>query len=151
MFSDHKPLQFLFSETRPVPSMASARIQHWALTLSAYNYQIVYRPSQLQANADGLSRLPLKEESRDVPLPGDMILMMEALSNADYVVTGAAIWNWTDKDPVLSLLRLMVLHGWQPQAGGDDFRPCEQRKLELSVQNGCVVWGSRVVVPPQGR
>eukprot|EP00731_Ephydatia_muelleri_P003665 Em0001g3665a len=44
--------------------------------------------SQLQANADGLSRLPLKgEEPGDVPLPGDTILMMESLSNADSVVT----------------------------------------------------------------
>ena len=30
--SDHKPLQYLFSETRPVPPLASARIQRWALT-----------------------------------------------------------------------------------------------------------------------
>ena len=151
VFSDHKPLQFLFCETRPVPPMASARIQRWALTLSAYNYQIVYRPSQLQANADGLSRLPLKgEEPGDDPLPGDTILMMESLSNADSVVTATTIRSWTDKDPVLSLVRRMVLHGWQPQAS-DEFRPYEQRKLELSVQNGCVLWGSRVVVPPQGR
>ncbi|KAL5509176.1 hypothetical protein EMCRGX_G004493 [Ephydatia muelleri] len=131
--------------------MASARIQRWALTLSAYNYQIVYRPSQLQANADGLSRLPLKgEEPGDVPLPGDTILMMESLSNVDSVVTATTIRSWTDKDPVLSLVRRMVLHDWQPQAS-DEFRPYEQRKLELSVQNGCVLWGSRVVVPPQGR
>ncbi|KAL5473647.1 hypothetical protein EMCRGX_G028155 [Ephydatia muelleri] len=151
VFSDHKPLQFLFCETRPVPPMASARIQRWALTLSAYNYQIAYRPSQLQANADGLSRLPLKgEEPGDVPLPGDTILMMESLSNADSVVTATTIRSWTDKDIVLSLVRRMVLHGWQPQAS-DEFRPYEQRKLELSVQNGCVLWGSRVVVPPQGR
>ena len=151
VFSDHKPLQFLFCESRPVPPMASARIQRWALTLSAYNYQIVYRPSQLQANADGLSRLPLKgEEPGDVPLPGDTILMMESLSNANSVVTATTIRSWTDKDPVLSLVRRMVLHGWQPQAS-DEFRPYEQRKLELSVQNGCVLWGSRVVVPPQGR
>ncbi|KAL5500663.1 hypothetical protein EMCRGX_G012257 [Ephydatia muelleri] len=115
------------------------------------HYQIVYRPSQLQANADGLSRLPLKgEEPGDVPLPGDTILMMESLSNADSVVTATTIRSWTDKDPVLSLVRRMVLHGWQPQAS-DEFRPYEQRKLELSVQNGCVLWGSRVVVPPQGR
>ena len=26
-----------------------------------------------------------------------------------------------------------------------------QRKTELSVQDGCVLWGNRVVVPPQGR
>eukprot|EP00731_Ephydatia_muelleri_P007445 Em0003g1693a len=47
---------------------------------------------------------------------------------------------------VRSLVRQMVLHGWQPQAE-DDFRPYEQHKLELSVQNGCVLWGSRL----QGR
>ena len=28
-------------------------------------------------------------------------MMMEAMSNADSVVTAATIWNWTDKDPVL--------------------------------------------------
>ena len=33
---------------------------------------------------------------------------------------------------VLSLVRRMVLYGWQPQAG-DGFRPYEQCKLELSV------------------
>ena len=27
VYSDHKPLQFLFSETKPVPKMASSRIQ----------------------------------------------------------------------------------------------------------------------------
>ena len=34
--SDHKPLQYLLSESRAVPTMASARLQRWALLLSAY-------------------------------------------------------------------------------------------------------------------
>ena len=42
IYSDHKPLQHLFSESRIISPMASARIQRWALTLSAYNYQIRY-------------------------------------------------------------------------------------------------------------
>ena len=37
--SDHKPLQHIFSESKPIPTLASARIQLWALTLSAYNYR----------------------------------------------------------------------------------------------------------------
>ena len=36
--SYHKPLFFLFSEKKGIPQMASARIQRWALTLSAYQY-----------------------------------------------------------------------------------------------------------------
>ena len=69
VYSDHKPLQFLFSETKPVPTMASSRIQRWALTLSAYNYQMVFRPGKNQGNADGLSRLPLAEAPEEVPTP----------------------------------------------------------------------------------
>ena len=30
-------------------------------------------------------------------------------------------------------------------------KPYFQRKSELSVHHGCVLWGSRVVVPPSGR
>ena len=39
--------------------MASARVQRWALTLSAYNYKVQYVPGQDHANADMLSHLPL--------------------------------------------------------------------------------------------
>ena len=37
IYSDHKPPQHLFNETKPVPAMASARIQRWALTLGTYD------------------------------------------------------------------------------------------------------------------
>ena len=74
-YSDHKPLQYLFSESCPVPVMASGRIMRWALTLSAYEYQKTGK----QGNADGLSRLPVEEAPEVVPLPGDLVLMMEAL------------------------------------------------------------------------
>ena len=42
--SDHKPLQHLLGEKKGIPAMASARVQHWALMLSAYNYQVQYVP-----------------------------------------------------------------------------------------------------------
>ena len=148
--SDHKPLQFLFKEDKPVPTMASARIQRWALTLSAYDYRIVFRAGKENSNADGLSRLPLRESPSSVPVPGDTVLMMEALSDMGSAVSATTIKSWTDRDPVLSRVRRMVLHGWQQQEGVD-FQPYEQRKHELSVEDGCVLWGSRVVVPSAGR
>ncbi len=40
IFSDHKPLMHLFDSSRAIPPMASARVQRWALTLSAYEYEI---------------------------------------------------------------------------------------------------------------
>ena len=56
--SDHRPLSFLFSETKGVPQMASSRIQQWALTLAAYCYTICYKAGKQLSNADAFSRLP---------------------------------------------------------------------------------------------
>jgi len=61
ILSDHKPLQHLFGRSKAIPPMALARIQRWALTLSAYNYSINYKPGKDQAGADLLSRLLLPE------------------------------------------------------------------------------------------
>ena len=36
ILSDHKPLIYIFDETKSVPLMASARVQKWALILGAY-------------------------------------------------------------------------------------------------------------------
>ena len=146
--SDHKPLQYLLGETRGVPAMASARIQQWALTLSAYDYTIIYKPGAKMANADALSRLPLPVQPADVPLPGDVIFMLEALNTSP--VHAAQIRSWVNKDPLLSRVRENVRRGWQSTTEAA-MSPYQSRARELSVQDGCLLWGSRVVVPPQGR
>lgn len=42
ILTDHKPL-LLFSKMKAVPQMASPRIQHWAVTLRANEYTIMYK------------------------------------------------------------------------------------------------------------
>ena len=148
ILSDHKPLQHLLGETRAVPAMASARIQRWALTLGAYNYGIAYKPGKEHANADGLSRLPLPETPTQIPLPGETVLLMDTLANSP--VTAYKIKRWTDEDPLLSAVRRMILTGHVAMET-EGFQPFLKRKDELSVQDGCILWGSRVVIPPQGR
>ena len=69
ILSDHKPLQHLFKETSATPTLASARIQRWVLTLGAYDYQIEYKPGPAHGNADMLSRLPLPDKPVDIPVP----------------------------------------------------------------------------------
>lgn len=44
---------------------ASARIQHWAVFLSGFSYQIEYKNTRAHANAAGLSRLPLNCTKED--------------------------------------------------------------------------------------
>ena len=57
--TDHKPLITLLGPTSGIPTLAAARLQRWALILSAYSYDLEFRPTQLHSNADGLSRLPV--------------------------------------------------------------------------------------------
>ena len=146
--SDHRPLQHLFNESRAIPTMASARIQRWALTLSAYNYNIQYRPGKQLANADLLSRLPLSDTITDPPLPGETILLMEALNTSP--VTSANVETWTYHDKILSRVKQMILQRWK-KVNDTTFQPYLQRSKELTIQNDCILWGSRVVIPEVGR
>ena len=54
ILSDHKPLQH---QDKVTPPLASARIHRWALTLGAYDYQIMYKSGSKHGNANMLSRL----------------------------------------------------------------------------------------------
>ena len=67
--SDQKPPQHLLGERKGIPIMASARVQRWALTLSAYDYTVQYVPGKDNANADVFSRLPLSVQLKEVPMP----------------------------------------------------------------------------------
>ena len=61
--TDHKPLITILGHKKAIPPLAAARLQRWAILLSAYDYSLEFRPSQSHANADGLSRLPLRTTS----------------------------------------------------------------------------------------
>ena len=62
-------------------------------------------------------------------------------------VNAAQIRSWTSKDPVLSKVQTMVLQGWT-HTSLEQLQPYQQRKNQLSVQDGCVLLGGRVVVLP---
>ena len=76
---DHKPLQHLFGEKQGIPAMASARLQRWALILSAYQYTIEYKAGKQNANADSLSRLPLPDIPVEVPVTEETVFLMDTL------------------------------------------------------------------------
>ena len=59
LITDHKPLTTIFSPKSSLPALAAARLQRWAIILSAYQYEVEFRATDKHANADCLSRLPL--------------------------------------------------------------------------------------------
>ena len=69
----------MFSKNKPIPTLASALIQHWALILGAYNYKIQYKTRKENSNADVLSCLLLPESPGNVPLPAETIFLLDTL------------------------------------------------------------------------
>ena len=148
--TDHKPLTHIFSESRATPTMASGRIQRWALILGGYDYAIQYKEGKNMANADALSRLPLKTPEMEVPRPPELVHLVEYLDSTP--LTSSKIRVWTVHDPILSKVMKWVQEGWPARARTEsDLQPYFQRRDELSTEGGCLLWGSRVVIPPRGR
>ena len=150
LVTDHKPLLGLFDEDKPVPVQASARIQRWALTLATYQYTLRFKPTQAHANADALSRLPLSEKPVSVPIPAETILLLETIEASP--ISSTDIQKWTRRDPLLSRVLGLVENGWPDDHESDPaLKAYRTRRAELSVQDGCILWGNRVIIPQPGR
>ena len=84
LVTDHKPLTAILGPKRGIPSLAAARLQRWAWTLSAYHYDIEFRPTGKHANADGLSRLPLDGIPPEDSYSDPRIFNISLLLSTDY-------------------------------------------------------------------
>ena len=146
--SNHKPLCYLFKENSATPPLASAHIQRWELILGGYDYVIEYKPGESHSNADFLSCLPLPEAPEIVPVPPEIISLVETLDSS--TVTSKHIKQWTVKDPTLSKVSDVLLQG-RLNKHTTGVQPYHQMAEELSVHDGCILRGSRVVVTPAGR
>ena len=78
--------------------------------LSAYNYTVGYKPGYQHTNADTISRLPLPDHRKEVPLPREMVLIFDTLNSSP--LTAAEVKTLLEKDPVLSRVHNNVLRGW---------------------------------------
>lgn len=88
--------------------MASARIVLGIqITLSNYQYHLKYKCGEHNANADGLSRLPLPTTTGCVPVLEEAILAFTIID--DTPVTAKMIAQWTARDPILAQVCQFVL------------------------------------------
>lgn len=118
-------------------------MQWWVLILMAYNYEIEYRPSADHANWDALSRLPSKVGDGTAEGKIFYFSVME-----DLPVKANDIAHSTNKDPVFSRVRELTLNCWPSHLREKTLKPFFIRRTELSVEQGCILWGMRVIVPP---
>ena len=107
---------------------------------------VQYRNTLRHGNADALSRLPLTvEEGEEDEASQLFVKLVEHLP-----VTYSQLREATQKDPTLSKVLQFALNGWPVvMEDNQSLKPYFDRQYELSVEQGCLVWGLRVVIPQQ--
>ena len=140
--TDNKALSRIIHPNTAIPNIAAARLVRWSVILAAYDYEIELKPTQKHLNADMLSRLPVSAASNNY-LPNSINTMQ-----IDFLpITAQKIRLATAQDPTLSrVIRYLSQDMW-PQDISSDLKPYFDKRLELSLENGILLWGLRVVIP----
>ena len=91
MVTDHAALQHFHTAKTKNPKLA-----RWALLLSNYDFQVMYRPGKVHTNADGLSR----SRQADAPLESGLDVMSSHLDSAVAALEADASAGNLDGDPI---------------------------------------------------
>jgi len=115
-----------------VSAVAAARLQGWALLLSAHTNELEFRATTLHSNADALSVTLAREY---------YLQQLDCLP-----VTSQEIRKANEQDPMRSEVHLYLLRGWPAQVDAN-LRSHHSKLAELSVEAGCLMWGGREIIP----
>jgi hypothetical protein len=138
--SDHKPLEMIHLKNL---MSAPPRLQRMLLRLQGYDVTIRYKPGKEMLLSDGLSRLnPLKEQSFEKE--NVQINFVQFSDNKIETLKEA-----TSSDPELAALRDIVVDGWPEKRHmvPKPIQPYWAFRDELSIENGLVLKGGRIVIP----
>ena len=147
LITDCQPLTAIFNPHKSIPVTAAARLQRYAIFLSGFDYDIRYKSTKQNSNVDALSRLPVKSTADQ---DEDDECSVYYTSQIDQLpVSSAEIARETRRDKLLSRVYEHVATGWPPDACVENqaLKPYFTRRNELSIHQGVIMWGCRVVVP----
>jgi len=136
LVTDHRPLCKILGEKEGIPPLVAARMQRWALLLSAYQYKIQYVPGKQSYVANCMSRLPSLTGKRDSAERVHSVVLTEQLP-----ILASQIARASKTDSEIASMLTFVQYGSWPSGSSKTFSPFYSRRHELSVVDGCLVWG----------
>nr|XP_023026404.1 uncharacterized protein K02A2.6-like [Leptinotarsa decemlineata] len=144
--TDHKPLVSLFGESKGIPERNRDLLQRWAVFIAAsFDYKIEYVKGRKNHMPYCLSRIPLHVNivSREHDTKGYLYF---AASTKEWPVENERVRQATNIDEELRMVKKFIEEGW-PQKWPECVKPYLRRRDELMVEQGCILWGHRIVIP----
>ncbi|CAI6357548.1 unnamed protein product [Macrosiphum euphorbiae] len=147
----HKPLIHIFGEKKGIPIYAANRLQRWAYVLSSFDFEIKYIKSEGNT-ADFLSRIKTNQCNNNINEYDDAHINF-IHEQSPFPLDWHKIKIETKRDPITS----RVLHATKTGSWSNDFsinselNSYNTRKTEITVEQDCLFWGYRVIIPTKFR
>ena len=140
IYTDHKPLEIIYSQTSKPP----ARIERWGLRLQPYRFRVKYSPG-IDNPADVLSRLPLTNQEVNARNPAEEYVQYLVRNATPKAISLTSIQEATNQDPDLQILCACIAENhW---VKNNSTRAYYGIRHELTVVNGVILRGSRILMP----
>ena len=145
------PGKQVFIPEKGIQTLVASRLQRWAIILSAYSYKIEYKPTKEHGNADSLSRLPIGPDSNfekgQSLSPVVNLIQDERLSQLP--ILAGDIAKATESDATLNQVMKLTQKGWPLSKNKlkQELHPYFNRQAQLTIHQGCILCGLRVVIP----
>ncbi|XP_058448767.1 uncharacterized protein K02A2.6-like [Malaya genurostris] len=149
LITDHKPLAQILHPEKSLPTLCISRMANYADYLVHFNYDVVYKPTQQNTNADYCSRLPVKSlksaENNESPHEGNEDAFEGFTLNAiqQLPVRAELIARETKKDAYLGKL-VQELESGRDLAQQGHKAP----ESKYTLVANCLLFEHRVVIPP---
>lgn len=148
IFTDHKPLEGIFSSKKGEPALVVNRLQRYVMRMSIFDYVVKHKPGKDIGHADCLSRLPIKESPSKVDQEESQIGSLQLLtSQGPKNLNVENIAKETDRDAILSRVRDKVVKGWRKADENGDLKGYYLKRELLGVQSDCLTFRERTVIP----
>lgn len=141
LITNHKPLLSILSSKKGIPSLAAARLQHWAILMSAYGMRWSSSPRitmVMPMDCDGF----LYQWKLVRSILQNQVLIFNISQIEALPVTASAVRKATRKDLILSKVFQYTRLGWPSlHSLSMVLKPFSTWQHELSIEDGCLMWG----------
>jgi len=155
ILTDNQPLLSIFGNRRGIHVHSANRLQRWAATLLGYDFRIECRKPKDFGKPDSLPRVALSHSAPDEEV---VVAALQAEFDMD-VLTSYLPVNFdklrsiTEKDELLQSVKKFIKSRWpvlrllRQHADWSHLEGFCRRRESITIEQGCIVFRERVVIP----